>query len=200
MFTGIIEALGRVRSITDDGTNRSFWLQTPLAREFKVDQSIAHNGVCLTVEAINDDQYQVTAVKETLDKTTLGLWIEGDLVNLERSLLPTSRLDGHFVQGHVDSTGICEHMEDKVGSYEITFSFPSSFAELVIEKGSICVNGISLTAFDVSSNTFKVAVIPYTWKNTNLQKLKSGDAVNLEFDMLGKYMLRRISIKENIQD
>lgn len=190
MFTGIIEAMGTVTAISDHGSNRSFWLQTLLAKEFKVDQSIAHNGVCLTVEAIDGEKYQVTAVQETLTKTTLGSWKVGDLINLERSLLPTSRLDGHFVQGHVDATGICQHIEDKGGSYEITFGFPLSFAELIIEKGSISVNGVSLTAFGVTSETFKVAVIPYTWAHTNLNKLYIKANVNLEFDLIGKYITR----------
>ena len=191
MFTGIIEALGQVKEITTSGSNRSFWLQTPLATEFKVDQSVSHNGVCLTVEAVEGNTYKVTAVKETLDKTTLSNWSIGDRINLERSLLPTSRLDGHFVQGHVDATGTCQTIEDKAGSFEITFSFPPAFAELIIEKGSIAVNGISLTAFAVGANSFTVAVIPYTFQYTNLQFLDIGAGVNLEFDMLGKYILRQ---------
>jgi len=194
MFTGIIEAMAQVKEVSTQGSNRSFWLQTPLAAEFKVDQSVAHNGVCLTVEAIEGDTYKVTAVQETLDKTTLGTWTEGSSINLERSLLPTSRLDGHFVQGHVDTTGICQSIEDKGGSFEITFNFLPSFAPLIIEKGSIAVNGISLTAFGVGLETFKVAVIPYTWQHTNLQFLREGDGVNLEFDLLGKYLVRRIML------
>lgn len=194
MFTGIIEALGKIKEVTAHGSNRSFWLQSPLASEFKVDQSVSHNGVCLTVEAVEGELYKVTAVKETLDKTTLASWTVGDSINLERSLLPTSRLDGHFVQGHVDATGICQAIEDKDGSFELTFSFPPAFAEMIIEKGSIAVNGISLTAFEVGMDSFKVAVIPYTWQHTNLQFLKVGDGVNVEFDMLGKYLVRRIKI------
>ena len=193
MFTGIIETLGEVQEVFSSGSNRSFWLQSALAAELKVDQSVAHNGVCLTVEAVEGATYKVTAVQETLDKTTLGSWTIGDRINLERSLLPTSRLDGHFVQGHVDATGICQAIEDKGGSFEITFGFPPAFAELIIEKGSIAVNGISLTAFAVSNDSFKVAVIPYTWEHTNLQYLKSGDRVNLEFDMLGKYWVRKMN-------
>ena len=141
---------------------------------------------------------RVTAVQETLAKTTLGNWKVGESINLERSLLPTSRLDGHFVQGHVDATGVCQYIEDKGGSYEITFGFPPSFAQLIIEKGSISVNGVSLTAFGVTGDAFKVAVIPYTWTHTNLQMLKVGSNVNLEFDLLGKYILRKISFEENV--
>lgn len=198
MFTGIIEALGEIREITAHGSNRSFWLQTPLAAEFKVDQSVSHNGVCLTVEAVEGDTYKVTAVKETLDKTTLGTWTSGDRINLERSLLPTSRLDGHFVQGHVDATGVCETIVDKDGSFEITFSFPPAFAELIIEKGSIAVNGTSLTAFEVGKDSFKVAVIPYTWEHTNFQFLQIGIGVNLEFDMLGKYISRGTRLMKDL--
>lgn len=194
MFTGIIEALGEVTAVSANGTNKSFAIRSALAPELKVDQSVAHNGVCLTVEAINGDQYTVTAVQETLHKTALHHWRPGASVNLERSLLPTSRLDGHFVQGHVDGTGLCERIENRDGSYEITFSFAHAFAELIIEKGSICVNGVSLTAFRVTDTTFTVAVIPYTWQHTNLQFLKPGDAVNLEFDLLGKYILRRLQL------
>ena len=194
MFTGIIEALGKIKEIKAEGSNRSFWLQTPLATEFKVDQSVSHNGVCLTVETVEGTTYKVTAVQETLDKTTLSNWAIGNHINLERSLLPTSRLDGHFVQGHVDATGVCQAIEDKDGSFEITFSFPTSFAELIIEKGSIAVNGVSLTAFEVGMDTFKVAIIPYTWQHTNLAFLKVGDGVNIEFDMLGKYLVRQSKI------
>lgn len=190
MFTGIIEVLGHVETVAEKGTNRSFWIQSPVTQELKIDQSVAHNGVCLTVEAIEDSRYQVTAVAETLQKTTLGNWKQGTAVNLERSLLPSSRLDGHFVQGHVDTVGICQSITDKNGSWELIFSFPERFAALVIEKGSICINGISLTAFNVTNSTLTVAIIPYTWEHTNLQYLKEGDQVNLEFDMVGKYILR----------
>ena len=195
MFTGIIEALGFVKDVTASGTNKSFWIESALSPELKADQSVAHDGVCLTVEEINGNCYKVTAVQETLEKTALHYWKSGTQVNLERSLLPSSRLDGHFVQGHVDTTGRCERIENRNGSYEISFSFPHSFAELVIEKGSICVNGISLTAFKVTDSTFIVAIIPYSWQHTNLQFLQEGDAMNLEFDILGKYILRRMALK-----
>jgi riboflavin synthase len=191
MFTGIIEALGRVTDVQPNGTNKTFWIQSPLAQQLKVDQSIAHNGVCLTVEAITGETHQVTAIQETLEKTALENWQPGTAINLERSLLLTSRLDGHLVQGHVDATGQCVRLENKNGSYTITFSFPHAFAALIIEKGSICVNGISLTAFNVTETTFTVAIIPYTWQHTNLQFLIEGSAVNLEFDLIGKYILRK---------
>ncbi|HYH16573.1 MAG TPA: riboflavin synthase [Flavisolibacter sp.] len=195
MFTGIIEALGQVKEVSVDGTNKSFWLESHLSAELKVDQSLAHNGVCLTVEEIKDSHYKVTAVQETLSKTTLNQWDTGTIINLERSLLPSSRLDGHFVQGHVDSIGTCEKIEDKNGSWEFTFSFPENFAPLVIEKGSICLSGISLTVFNVERETFKVAIIPYTFEHTNLKYLKVADPVNLEFDLLGKYITRQLSLQ-----
>jgi riboflavin synthase len=195
MFTGIIESMGRVREVIPNGKNKTYWIESPLAAQLKVDQSIAHNGVCLTVEETTNLKYRVTAVGETLKKTALNEWAAGMRVNLERSLLPSSRLDGHFVQGHVDATGTCRKIKDCKGSWEITFDFPKKHAALVIEKGSICVNGISLTAFNVKGDRFTVAVIPYTWQHTNLQYLKVGEAVNLEFDLLGKYLMRQKEVK-----
>lgn len=194
MFTGIIESLGIVKEISTVGTNKSFWIDSSLSTEFKVDQSVSHNGACLTIEEINNNLYKVTAVFETLEKTELGEWKVGSLINLERSLLLTSRLDGHFVQGHVDTTGICVKRKDKKGSHEFEFDFPKKFAPLMIEKGSVCVNGISLTAFDVKKNSFKVAVIPYTFEHTNLQYVQEGNKINLEFDMIGKYILRNVHL------
>ncbi|MBD0349557.1 MAG: riboflavin synthase [Bacteroidota bacterium] len=194
MFTGIIEALGEIKDITESGSNKTFWIHSPLSHLFKVDQSISHNGVCLTVEEIEGDDHRVTAVEETLRKTALGTWKPGDRINLEQSLTLGSRLDGHFVQGHVDTTGNCSKIEDCNGSFELTFSYPESFAPLIIEKGSICVDGISLTAFAVAKASFKVAIIPYTWQHTNLQYLKAGDGVNLEFDLIGKYILRKMAM------
>ena len=194
MFTGIIEALGTVKEIATLGTNKTFWIQSPLSHEFNVDQSIAHNGVCLTVEEVSNDHHRVTAVAETLQKTTLNQWQVGSLINLERSLLPSSRLDGHFVQGHVDTTGTLDKLEPKDGSWELTFSFPKQFAPLIIEKGSISINGISLTAFKVKKSSFRVAIIPYTWQHTNLHTLKEKNVVNLEFDMIGKYIIRKSKI------
>ncbi len=192
MFTGIIESLGRVREVAAKGTNKVFWIESALAPQLKVDQSIAHNGVCLTVEEVTPASYRVTAVAETLSKTALGAWVNGSVLNLERSLLPSSRLDGHFVQGHVDTKGKCERIKNCSGSWELQFSFPKKFGQLIIEKGSICVDGISLTAFSVKKNSFKVAVIPYTWQHTNLHKLKEGQPVNLEFDVLGKYIQKSL--------
>ena len=195
MFTGIIEAMGAVEEITESGSNKTFWIRSPLSHEFKVDQSIAHNGVCLTVEAIRNSSHRVTAVQETLLKTDLQQWISGSLINLERSLLMNSRLDGHFVQGHVDTPGSCVSVTDRSGSYEIRFSFPPQFAALVIEKGSICVNGVSLTAYEVGAGQFTVSVIPYTWAHTNLRFLQPGATVNLEFDLIGKYIQRKLGLE-----
>lgn len=194
MFTGIIESLGEVKEVTFSGTNRSFWIESGLAAELKVDQSISHNGVCLTVEATRANQHRVTAISETMQKTNLEDWKTGTPVNLERCLTANGRLDGHFVQGHVDTKGICLKRKEKNGSWEFEIGFPSKFAELIIEKGSICLNGISLTAFKVKKKRFTVAIIPFTFEHTNLRLLQEGDSVNLEFDVLGKYILRRLSL------
>ena len=196
MFTGIIESLGQVKEIASQGTNKSFWIESPLSSQFKIDQSIAHNGVCLTVEDILNSVHKVTAVEETLTKTDLDQWQPGTVVNLERSLLPTNRLDGHFVQGHVDTTATCIDIKNKQGSYEFQFEFSKKFSALVIEKGSVCVNGVSLTAFNVKKNSFKVAIIPFTFEHTNLHFLKKDEIVNLEFDMIGKYILRKLSLEK----
>jgi riboflavin synthase len=195
MFTGIIETIGTVKQITENGNNKTFWVASSLFPELKIDQSLSHNGVCLTVEELKEGLHRVTAVKETLDKTDLNQWKSGTQVNLERSLLPSSRLDGHFVQGHIDTIGLCKKIKEENGSWELEFEFAKKFAELIIEKGSICINGISLTAFDVKKKTFKVAIIPYTWQNTNLQHIKAKDTVNLEFDLIGKYITRKLSLK-----
>lgn len=196
MFTGIIEAQGIVKETASSGTNRTFWIQSPLSSSLKIDQSLAHDGVCLTVEEANSDWHRVTAVIETLTKTNLNTWKPGTIVNLERCLQPNGRLDGHFVQGHVDTTGFCEKIEERAGSWEFTFAFPKKFAALMIEKGSITVNGISLTAWDVKRRSFRVAIIPYTYQHTNLSRLKEGDEVNLEFDMIGKYIQRKLSLAQ----
>ena len=194
MFTGIIENIGLIREVSQHETNQTFWVESPLSSSLKVDQSLSHNGVCLTVEEIKENLHRVTAIKETLEKTNLGEWKPGTKVNLERSLTLSSRLDGHFVQGHVDATGICIDIANKKGSYEFEFSFPENFASLVIEKGSICINGVSLTAWDVKKNSLKVAIIPYTYQNTNFQQFKLGDRVNLEFDLIGKYIVRKLNL------
>ena len=190
MFTGIIETLAILNQLESNGTNKSFWLETSITNELKIDQSIAHNGVCLTVEAIENNIYKVTAIEETLQKTNLQSWKLNDLVNIERCLSFNGRLDGHFVQGHVDTTAICKNIIDKNGSWEFEFEFDEKFASLVIEKGSICVNGTSLTCFNVTQNCFTVAIIPYTYHHTNISNLVVGSIVNIEFDIIGKYINR----------
>ncbi len=195
MFTGIIEATGIVKEVITNGSNRSFWVESPLSTEFKVDQSISHSGVCLTVEEIKGSSHRVAAIDETLKKTNLENWVVGTLVNIERCLAINGRLDGHFVQGHVDTTGKCLKRKEKNGSWEFVIEFPKKFAGLIIEKGSICLNGISLTSFNVKKNRFTVAVIPYTFDHTTIQQTIKGDLVNLEFDLLGKYITRRLELK-----
>jgi riboflavin synthase len=194
MFTGIIENTGLVKAVISNGSNRTFWVESSLSSQFKPDQSVSHNGVCLTIEEIKGDRHRVTAIDETLQKTNLGDWKEGSIVNLERCLQLNDRIDGHLVQGHVDTTGTCVKRKEKDGSWEFEFDFPKKFAALVIEKGSVCVNGISLTAFDVRKKSFRVAIIPYTFEHTNINKVLEADRVNLEFDMIGKYLLRRLSL------
>ena len=162
----------------------------------KTDQSVSHSGVCLTVEEVSGNTHRVTAIDETLQKTNLGSWKEGTHVNLERCLQLNDRLDGHLVQGHVDTTATCTKRKEKAGSWEFEFAFPKKFAELLIEKGSICVNGISLTAFKVKRKSFTVAIVPFTFDHTNIKEVQEGDPINLEFDMIGKYLLRRVSLKE----
>jgi len=195
MFTGIIKALGEVKQISIAGSNRTFFIKSELLPQLKIDESVSHNGVCLTIENIENDVYKVTAIEETLKKTNAGGWKKGDLINLEQSIRINERLDGHIVQGHVDTTGICINNQQKDGSVEFTFQYNPSFAALIIEKGSICVNGISLTAFNVTENNFTVAIIPYTFEHTNFHRLKTNDTVNLEFDILGKYVARMMSLK-----
>jgi len=196
MFTGIIETTGFIHKIILSGTNRTFCVKSPISQELKVDQSVSHNGVCLTVEAINDGMHQLTAIEETLAKTNLGDWQEGDTVNIERCLQMNGRLDGHIVQGHVDTTGTCTVAIEKNGSWEYSFEIDKKFASLIIEKGSISLNGISLTIFNVKEDGFTVAIIPYTYTHTNMQFLKVGDKVNIEFDMIGKYVNRMESLKK----
>lgn len=196
MFTGIIEALGTVQKISNDRTNRVFWIKSDLSAELKIDESLCHNGICLTVEEIQDDLYRVTAIQETLDKTNSAQWRAGDMVNLERSMQMNGRIDGHIVQGHVDGTAICIVKKDRDGSVEFTFRFDQKNAALLIEKGSICVNGVSLTAFDVTPDTFTVAIIPYTFDHTNFSTITEGTMVNIEFDILGKYVARIVQINE----
>jgi riboflavin synthase len=190
MFTGIIETIGTIEEVQSAGTNKTFWISSPLSQEFKVDQSVSHNGVCLTVEEIQGNRHRVTAIAETLQKSDLGHWKTGDLVNIERCMLMNGRLDGHIVQGHVDTTAVCTDKKTLEGSYEFRFRFPEQFGALIIEKGSISLNGISLTVFNVTENEFSVAIIPYTYEHTNIQQISFHSLVNLEFDMVGKYINR----------
>ena len=190
MFTGIIEALGKVEKIETEGTNVHFTVSSPITSEFKIDQSVSHNGVCLTVVAINDDQYTVTAIEETLIRSNIGKLEIGAEVNLERAMLQKGRLDGHVVQGHVDDTATCLEVKEVDGSWIFTFQFDKKNAHLIVDKGSVCVNGVSLTVVDPKLETFSVAIIPYTFEHTNFKNIKAGSTVNLEFDILGKYMAR----------
>ena len=195
MFTGIIESLGKVRSAESNGGNLTCWIESSLSSGLTVDQSMAHNGACLTVEEVNAGAHRVTAIGETLRKTNLGGWQPGDLVNLERCMPLNGRLDGHLVQGHVDATATCLKRRDGNGSWEFRFEFPGKFSHLVIEKGSICLNGTSLTVFKVKKDRFDVAIIPYTFQHTSIQTVQPGTRVNLEFDMIGKYVSRLLSAK-----
>jgi riboflavin synthase len=190
MFTGIIESVGTIISIENQDTNKIFWISSDLSAQLKIDQSVSHNGVCLTVDALADGRHRVTAIHETLKKTDLDTWQTGSLVNIERSMLLNGRLDGHIVQGHVDATAHCIQKLDKAGSWEFRFEFPTHFAHLVIEKGSISLNGTSLTIFNVTNNSFDVAIIPYTYTHTSISNVLPGSIVNLEFDMIGKYVAR----------
>ena len=196
MFTGIVETQGIIKKIIEKGTNKIFWIKSPISSKLKPDQSVAHDGVCLTIEETKGSRYRVTAIAETLSKTSMGEWDEGSTVNLERCLKVNDRLDGHFVQGHVDTIAICTDKVEKDGSWEFSFQFPLKFEELIIEKGSVAVNGISLTAFNVSANTFDVAIIPYTFEHTNMSTVNVGQKVNIEFDMLGKYINRKLSLNK----
>ena len=195
MFTGIIESTGIIKEIITLSNNKSFWIESPVSHEFKADQSVNHNGACLTIEEIQGNRHRVTAIEETLKKTNLEQWKIGELVNLERSLKLDSRLDGHIVQGHVDTTATCIKRKEKSGSLEFSIRFPKKFAALLVEKGSVCLNGISLTVFNLSKKTFTVAIIPYTLSHTSLQSVREGDVINLEFDLVGKYILRSLSLK-----
>jgi riboflavin synthase len=194
MFTGIIECTGKLLSLSKKGSNISFWIESPISHELKVDQSLSHNGVCLTVEAIEGNKHLVTAIEETLKKTDLNYWAPGMEVNLERCMLMNGRLDGHIVQGHVDTMAVCLERKELEGSVEYIFQFPTEFAQLVIEKGSIAVNGTSLTCFNVGKDRFTIAVIPYTFENTTIREVQKGTKVNIEFDILGKYVQRRMEL------
>lgn len=192
MFTGIIEAMGKVRRIEEAGSNLIFWIESSISKELAPDQSVAHDGVCLTVEEAGSEIHRVCAVAETLQKTTLSEWKTGDLINLERCMKLSDRLDGHLVQGHVDTTGICLSVSDESGSWRYQFSYPAVYAHLLVEKGSVTVNGISLTVAELTDQNFCVAIIPYTYEHTNLQQIIEGKKVNLEFDILGKYVQQQL--------
>lgn len=197
MFTGIIEQTGIIKEVIISGSNKTFWIESQLSAQLKVDQSVSHSGVCLTVEEILNNRHRVTAIDETLQKSALAEWETGSLINLERSMLMNVRLDGHLVQGHVDATGVCTSVTVKEGSWEYEINYPEKFAALLIEKGSICLNGISLTVFNVTNNSFTVAIIPFTYEHTNLKTVIAGNKVNLEFDMVGKYLQRQIELVRN---
>ena len=195
MFTGIIEQLGKVEKLEKNGSNITLTVSAALTSELKIDQSLSHSGICLTVENIAGNTYTVTAIEETLKKTNLGSWKEGTIINLERCLRFDGRLDGHIVQGHVDTVGQCIEIIEKNGSWEYIISFDKKFASLIIEKGSISLNGISLTIFNITDNSFTVAIIPYTYEHTNMHTLIVNDLVNIEFDMIGKYVGRMNKLK-----
>jgi riboflavin synthase len=195
MFTGIIETLGTITSITQEAKNTHLTIESSLSNELKIDQSVAHNGICLTVTAVSEKEYSVTAIEETIRKTNISTYQVGDVINLERAMILGARLDGHLVQGHVDSTAFCTEIINQDGSNTYTFQYPEQFQSLVIEKGSICVNGVSLTAFNCTSNMFTVAIIPYTLEHTNIQSLSVGATVNIEYDIIGKYILKQQTTK-----
>ncbi len=190
MFTGIIEATGVVSDIVREGTNRHFCVESPISHELKIDQSVSHDGVCLTVTKADSKRHWVTAIDETLAKTNLAQWIPGRKVNLERCMVANGRFDGHIVQGHVDQTGTVRRVEDRQGSWLFYFEYDPALGNVTVEKGSISVNGTSLTCFDSADGKFSVAIIPYTFEFTNFHQLKAGDIVNLEFDIIGKYVKR----------
>ena len=195
MFTGIIESIGIISDIKKDQGNVHLTIQTNITNELKIDQSVAHNGVCLTVVEIFDNKHVVTAIQETINKTTLGLWQIGDKVNIERAMKLGDRLDGHIVQGHVDQTAVCTSIQEKSGSWEFTFEYDSALNNITIEKGSITVNGTSLTVVNSAKNSFSVAIIPYTYENTIFHTFEIGTKVNLEFDVVGKYIARMYELR-----
>ena len=195
MFTGIIETLGIIKDLKKDNGNLHITVSSTITNELKIDQSVAHNGVCLTIVAINNDEYTVTAISETIEKTNLGDWKIGDILNLERGMRLGDRLDGHIVQGHVDQTAICKSIEEVKGSWYFTFEYVSNLKNITIEKGSITVNGVSLTVVNSKEKEFSVAIIPYTYVNTNFKNFKIGTKINLEFDVVGKYIAKLYSLK-----
>ncbi|MDQ2752058.1 MAG: riboflavin synthase [Bacteroidota bacterium] len=198
MFTGIVEATGTVTSVEANGTNKMVWIESPISGELKIDQSVSHSGICLTVDALRNGAHRVTAVAETRAKTNLDAWHKDSLINLERCMPMNGRIDGHIVQGHVDATALCTERKDLQGSWEYRFLFDEPFAPLLIEKGSVCVNGISLTAYNVARNAFTVSIIPYTFNHTNIHEIKKDSIVNIEWDMIGKYINRIHSLQQNV--
>jgi riboflavin synthase len=188
MFSGIIETIGVIEAVSPSETNLKLTISAPFCSELKIDQSIAHNGVCLTVVELTDDQYSVVAIKETLDRSNLGDLTKGSKVNLERCIRMNDRLDGHLVQGHVDITAQCTRVEDIQGSWKFNFEYGTSSDHVTVEKGSVCVNGVSLTVVDSAPGLFSVAVIPYTYEHTNFNQIRQGSVVNIEFDIIGKYI------------
>lgn len=197
MFTGIIESLGNVKNITENGTNKTYFLSCDFLSELKIDQSLAHNGVCLTVDGLFENEYSVTAIKETLDRTNLGSLRIGDAVNLERCMVMNGRIDGHIVQGHVDTTGTCLEVNEKNGSWEFVFAYENldKTEYITVEKGSICINGVSLTVVRSEKKLFSVHIIPYTFEHTGFNTLKPGNKVNLEFDIIGKYVAKFAALR-----
>jgi riboflavin synthase len=197
MFTGIIEATGTLELITAEGSNLHLEISSPISHELKVDQSVAHNGICLTVTETSAGKHQVTAVNETIAKTSISRWVPGMRINLERCMQVNARLDGHLVQGHVDTTGVVKSVVSLQGSHEIVIDYlRPEFSGLLVLHGSVCVNGISLTVAALDETHFKLAIIPYTWEHTDCKNLKAGDSVNIEFDILGKYILRNLKLAE----
>ena len=196
MFTGIVEAVGTIVHIEKQGSNKTFWIESPISPKLTVDQSVSHSGVCLTVEAIEENRHRVTAIEETLVKSNFNQLNAGDQLNLERCMLLNERIDGHIVQGHVDTTADCIGKKDLNGSWEYRFLFDEQYGPLIIEKGSIAVNGISLTLFDVGLNSFSVAIIPYTYHHTTMKHLTVGITVNIEFDIIGKYIRRTLELQK----
>lgn len=196
MFTGIIESIGTIVAMEQAGSNISFWVASPISGELKIDQSVSHEGVCLTVDALGQGRHRVTAIEETLKKTNLSGWTTGSILNLERCMLMNGRLDGHIVQGHVDGIATCTEKKELDGSWEFQFEIPAASSHLIIEKGSIAINGTSLTCFEVGDDHFKVAIIPYTYTHTSIHQVTKGSVVNIEFDILGKYIARMTELED----
>lgn len=194
MFTGIIESLGKVKAIQKEGSNVHFTIESSISNELKIDQSLSHNGVCLTVVQLGPESHVVTAIEETMIRSNLGDVNEGDVLNLERAMVSNGRLDGHIVQGHVDGTGICKEIKEVDGSWYYTFEYQPTEEHLLVDKGSVCINGVSLTVVDPKDKLFSVAIIPYTYEHTSFHKLQIDDRVNLEFDIIGKYISKYVKL------